>query len=70
MNVLHRDIVTNHACKAYAAFQNREEVTLKTQKKLYHRLRHCLREVSLETIATGAKVQIFLLNKRTQFTLV
>ena len=55
---LRGDIVTNRAAKAFAAFENREEVTkLDIQKIITLCLRHRLRKDPLEAIDTGEKVE-------------
>ena len=55
---LRGDIVTNRASKAYAAFQNRQEVTFEDIEKVITLcLRHRLRKDPLETIDSGDKVQ-------------
>ena len=55
---LRGDIVTNRAAKAFAAFENRKEVTkLDIQKIITLCLRHRLRKDPLEAIDTGEKVE-------------
>ena len=55
---LRGDIVTNRASKAFAAFNNREEVTLEDIEKVITLcLRHRLRKDPLETIDSGEKVK-------------
>jgi len=55
---LRGDIVTNRASKAFAAFNQREEVTLEDIEKVITLcLRHRLRKDPLETIDSGDKVQ-------------
>ena len=55
---LRGDIVTNRAAKAYAAFNERTEVTVEDiQKIITLCLRHRLRKDPLETIDSGNKVQ-------------
>ena len=55
---LRGDIVTNRAAKAYAAFNNRTEVTVEdVQSVVTMCLRHRLRKDPLETIDSGDKVQ-------------
>ena len=55
---LRGDIVTNRAAKAFAAFNNREEVLLEDIEKVITLcLRHRLRKDPLETIDSGDKVK-------------
>jgi len=55
---LRGDIVTNRAAKAYAAFNERTEVTVEDIEKVITLcLRHRLRKDPLETIDSGDKVQ-------------
>jgi magnesium chelatase subunit I len=55
---LRGDIVTNRAAKAYAAYNNRSEVTVEDIKTVITMcLRHRLRKDPLETIDSGDKVQ-------------
>ena len=55
---LRGDIVTNRAAKAYAAYNNRTEVTVDDIKTIITLcLRHRLRKDPLETIDSGDKVQ-------------
>jgi len=55
---LRGDIVTNRAAKAFAAFENRTEVTVEDIEKVITLcLRHRLRKDPLETIDSGDKVQ-------------
>jgi magnesium chelatase subunit I len=55
---LRGDIVTNRAAKAFAAFNNREEVTSEDIEKVITLcLRHRLRKDPLETIDSGEKVK-------------
>jgi magnesium chelatase subunit I len=55
---LRGDIVTNRAAKAFAAFNNREEVVLEDIEKVITLcLRHRLRKDPLETIDSGDKVR-------------
>jgi magnesium chelatase subunit I len=55
---LRGDIVTNRASKAFAAFNQREDVTLEDIEKVITLcLRHRLRKDPLETIDSGDKVQ-------------
>ena len=55
---LRGDIVTNRAAKAYAAFNDRTEVTVEDIEKVITLcLRHRLRKDPLETIDSGDKVQ-------------
>jgi magnesium chelatase subunit I len=55
---LRGDIVTNRAAKAYAAFNNRNEVNIEDIEKIISLcLRHRLRKDPLETIDSGDKVQ-------------
>nr|YP_010444023.1 Mg-protoporyphyrin IX chelatase [Chattonella marina]UTE94910.1 Mg-protoporyphyrin IX chelatase [Chattonella marina] len=55
---LRGDIVTNRAAKAYAAFNNRTEVTIEDIEKVITLcLRHRLRKDPLETMDSGDKVQ-------------
>jgi magnesium chelatase subunit I len=55
---LRGDIVTNRAAKAFAAFNNREEVTSDDiEKVIILCLRHRLRKDPLETIDSGEKVK-------------
>nr|ARW69870.1 Mg chelatase subunit e [Polysiphonia teges] len=54
---LRGDIVTNRAAKAFAAYQNRDEVEVDDVKKVITLcLRHRLRKDPLETIDSGTKV--------------
>ena len=61
MDGLRGDIVTNRAARAYAAYQNRTEVTVEDIKAVITMcLRHRLRKDPLETIDSGDKVlQVF-----------
>nr|QCI07595.1 Mg chelatase subunit e [Nitophyllum punctatum] len=55
---LRGDIVTNRAAKAFAAYQNKDEVNVKdVQKVITLCLRHRLRKDPLETIDSGTKVE-------------
>jgi magnesium chelatase subunit I len=55
---LRGDIVTNRAAKAYAAYNNKTEVTVEDiQAVITMCLRHRLRKDPLETIDSGDKVQ-------------
>ena len=61
MDGLRGDIVTNRAARAYAAYQQRTEVTVDDIKSVITMcLRHRLRKDPLETIDSGDKVlQVF-----------
>nr|YP_009395725.1 Mg chelatase subunit e [Herposiphonia versicolor]ARW64705.1 Mg chelatase subunit e [Herposiphonia versicolor] len=55
---LRGDIVTNRAAKAYAAYQNRDEVLVEDIKKVITLcLRHRLRKDPLELVDSGMKVE-------------
>lgn len=55
---LRGDIVTNRAAKAFAAYNNREEVQVNDVKQVITLcLRHRLRKDPLETVDNGAKVE-------------
>nr|QCI07951.1 Mg chelatase subunit e [Plumaria plumosa] len=55
---LRGDIVTNRAAKAFAAYEDRDEVTIEDIKKVITLcLRHRLRKDPLENIDSGIKVQ-------------
>jgi len=55
---LRGDIVTNRAAKAYAAYDNRDKVTVNDISKIITLcLRHRLRKDPLESIDSGSKVQ-------------